>query len=212
VLVSVGIKPATEIAGKAGLELGQSGAIRTDARQITSVPSILAAGDCCEAMHVVTGRPAWVPLGSTANKQGKIAGENAVGGRARFGGVAGTNVTKVFGLEAAQTGLSELGAEAAGLRPASVSIEASSRAPAYPGGSPLHVKIIFEPETGRLLGGQIVGREGAAKRIDTIAAALHAKMSVSELADIDMSYAPPFAPALDPVIIAASQALKKVAS
>ncbi|MBN2565861.1 MAG: FAD-dependent oxidoreductase [Candidatus Eisenbacteria bacterium] len=209
-LVSVGVRPSSRLAKAAGLELGTSGAIRVDARQVTSEPSILAAGDCCEAPHVVTGKPCWIPLGTTANKQGKIAGENSVGGSVRFGGVAGTNVTKIFGLEAAQAGLSQRGAELAGFRSASVRITSTSRARAYPGSSPLHVKLIFAPDTGRLLGGQIVGREGAAKRIDTIAAALHAKMSVGELADIDMSYAPPFSPVWDPVIMAASQARKKV--
>lgn len=210
VLLSAGVRPSSELARETGLELGLSGAIRVDARQITSEPLILAAGDCCEAMHVVTGKPVWIPLGTTANKQGKIAGENAVGGSAKFGGIAGTNATKVFGLEAAQTGLTHQGAEAAGFRSGSVVITSTSRARVYPGSSPLRVKLVFEPDTGRLLGGQIVGREGAAKRIDTIAAALHAKMSVSELSEIDMSYAPPFAPVWDPVLIAAGQAEKKV--
>jgi NADPH-dependent 2,4-dienoyl-CoA reductase/sulfur reductase-like enzyme len=208
-LVSVGVKPSTELARAAGLELGPSGAIRADARQVTSEPSILAAGDCCEAVHVVTGKPAWVPLGTTANKQGKIAGENAVGGSARFGGIAGTNVTKVFGLEAAQTGLTHDGANSMGLRPTSVSITSTSRARAYPGAVPVHVKLTFQTDTGRLLGGQIVAREGAAKRIDTVAAALHAKMTVAELSEVDMSYAPPFSPVWDPVIVAANQAQKK---
>jgi NADPH-dependent 2,4-dienoyl-CoA reductase/sulfur reductase-like enzyme len=209
-LVSAGIRPASTLAREAGLELGLSGAIRVDARQITSESTILAAGDCCEAPHVVTGRPCWIPLGTTANKQGKIAGENAVGGSARFGGVAGTNATKIFDLEAAQTGLTQHTAELDGYRPASVTITSTSRARVYPGASPLHVKLVFQPETGRLLGGQLVGREGAATRIDSIATALHAKMTVHELADIDMSYAPPFSPVWDPVIMAASQAQKKV--
>jgi NADPH-dependent 2,4-dienoyl-CoA reductase/sulfur reductase-like enzyme len=210
VLVSVGVRPATALAESGGIEIGPTGAIKVDARQVTSDPFVLAAGDCCEALHIVTGKPAWVPLGTTANKQGRIAGENAVGGRARFGGIAGTNTTKVFGLEVAQTGLSSAAAEKEGLRVASVRISASSRAHPYPGGSPITVKLIFEPNTGRVLGAQMVGREGVAKRIDSVATALHARMTVADLAAVDMSYAPPFAPVWDPVLIAANQAIKKV--
>jgi NADPH-dependent 2,4-dienoyl-CoA reductase/sulfur reductase-like enzyme len=154
----------------------------------------------------------WIPLGTTANRQGKLAGENAVGGGARFGGVAGTNIAKVFDLEVAQTGLTERAASKEGLAATSVRIRSLSKAHAYPGAGAVHVKLVFEPEGGRLLGGQIIGREGAGKRIDTIATALHAKMTVRDLADIDMSYAPPFSPVWDPVAMAALQALKKVRS
>lgn len=209
VLVAVGIRPAVDLARSAGIELGATGAIKVDARQVTSEPSVLAAGDCSEAPHVVTRRPVWIPLGTTANKQGRIAGENAVGGSRVFGGVAGTNATKVFDLEAAGTGLSSEAARREGLDVESVLITASSRSHAYPGGSPITVKLIFERGTGMLVGGQMVGREGVAKRIDTIAAALHAGMTVSQLSDIDMSYAPPFAPVWDPVLVAAVQARKK---
>lgn len=211
VLVSVGVRPATALAESARIERGATGAIRVDARQVTSDPSVLAAGDCCEAVHVVTGKPAWIPLGTTANKQGRIAGENAVGGSVRFGGIAGTNTTKVFGLEVAQTGLSSSSAEDEGLRIASVKITGRSRAHTYPGSSSITVKLIFEEGTGRVLGAQMAGGEGVAKRIDTIAAAIHARMSVADLAGVDMSYAPPFAPVWDPVLIAANQAVKKVA-
>jgi NADPH-dependent 2,4-dienoyl-CoA reductase/sulfur reductase-like enzyme len=211
-LVSVGVRPSTGLASAAGIELGTTGAIRVNARQVTSEPSILAAGDCAEAHHVVTGKPAWIPLGTTANKQGKLAGENAVGGSARFGGIAGTNIAKVFGLEAAQTGLTEGAAADEGLAAESVKIRSTTRAHAYPGAGEVRVKLVFEPDGGRLLGGQIVGREGAGKRVDTIAAALHAKMTVSDLAEVDMSYAPPFSPVWDPVAMAALQAVKKVRS
>jgi len=210
VLVSAGVKPATALAESAGIELGATGAVRVDARQVTSDPSVLAAGDCCEALHVVTGKPAWVPLGTTANKQGRIAGENAVGGNAKFGGIAGTNTTKIFGLEVAQTGLSSAAARNAGLPVASVKIAGYSRSHPYPGGSPITVKLIFDAGSGRVLGAQMVGREGAAKRIDTVATAIHARMSVADLAGVDMSYAPPFAPVWDPVLIAANQAVKRV--
>jgi NADPH-dependent 2,4-dienoyl-CoA reductase/sulfur reductase-like enzyme len=210
VLMAAGVRPAVSLAAQAGIELGTTGAIRVDARQVTSDPSVLAAGDCSEAMHIVTGRPAWIPLGTTANKQGRIAGENAVGGNARFGGIAGTNTTKVFDLEVAQTGLSSAAAEKEGIGIASVRITAGSRAHTYPGGAPITVKLLFDAGSGRAVGAQMAGREGVAKRIDTVAAALHARMSVADLAGVDMSYAPPFAPVWDPVLIAANEAVKKV--
>jgi NADPH-dependent 2,4-dienoyl-CoA reductase/sulfur reductase-like enzyme len=209
-LVSVGVRPAVVLASSAGLELGRSGAIKVDARQVTSEPSVLAAGDCCEAHHVVTGRPGWIPLGTTANKQGRVAGENAVGGNARFGGMAGTNIVKIFDLEVSQTGLTLEAATAAGLAADSARIRATSRAHSYPGTAPVVVKLVFEKGSGRLLGGQIVGGEGAGKRIDAVAAALHAGMTVRDLSGIDMAYAPPFSPVWDPVLVAANQAVKKV--
>ena len=210
VLVSAGVTPATAFAESGGIELGTTGAIKVDARQVTSNPSVLAAGDCCEAMHVVTGKPAWIPLGTTANKQGRIAGENAVGGSARFGGIAGTNTMKIFDLDVAQTGLSSAAAEKEGLRVASVKITGRSRAHTYPGGGPITVKLLFDDRSGRVLGAQMVGSEGVAKRIDTVATAIHARMTVVDLAGVDMSYAPPFAPVWDPVLIAANQAVKRV--
>jgi len=210
VLLSVGVRPVTELAAGAGIALGATGAIGVDARQVTSESAILAAGDCCEATHVVTGKPAWIPLGTTANKQGKIAGENAVGGNAQFGGIAGTNVAKIFGLEAAQTGLTLGGAEREGRAADSVKIKARTKSHAYPGVGDIVVKLVFEKNTGNLLGGQIIGREGAGKRIDTLATALFARMTVAELAQIDMAYAPPVSPVWDPVLIAANQAVKKL--
>lgn len=209
-LVSVGVRPSVGLARDAGIELGATGAIKVDGRQVTSEPSVLSAGDCCEARHVVTGRAVWMPLGTTANRQGKLAGENALGGDRRFGGVAGSNITKVFGLEVAQTGLTMAAAEREGFSADSVRIRSTTKAHVYPGSGPIHVKLVFEPDGGRLLGGQIVGAEGAGKRIDTVAAALHARMSIRDLADIDMSYAPPFSPVWDPVAMAALQAAKKV--
>jgi NADPH-dependent 2,4-dienoyl-CoA reductase/sulfur reductase-like enzyme len=210
VVLAVGVRPASELARSAGIELGKTGAMKVDARQVTSEPSVLAAGDCCEATHVLTRQPVWMPLGTTANKQGKIAGENAVGGSAQFGGVAGTTVAKIFDLQAARTGLSSEEAAGAGYRTDSVRIAAGSRSHAYPGGSRLSVKLIFDGRSGRLLGAQMIGREGAAKRIDTVAAAIHAGMTIRDLAQVDMSYAPPFAPVWDPLLVAATQALKKM--
>ena len=210
VLLAVGVRPNVSLAESAGIELGASGAIKVDARQITSEPSVLAAGDCCEAYNVATGKAGWIPLGTTANKQGRVAGENAVGGNARFGGMAGTNATKIFDLEAGQTGLTEQAAKRAGVRAESAKIKSTTLAHVYPGTNAIIVKLVFEPDTGRLLGGQIVGGRGAAKRIDTVATALHARMTVGELEGIDMSYAPPLSPVWDPVLIAARQSGKKI--
>jgi NADPH-dependent 2,4-dienoyl-CoA reductase/sulfur reductase-like enzyme len=209
-VVGVGVRPEVALAETAGLALGETGAIRVDERQRTSHERIFAGGDCAEHYHVVTGRPEWIPLGQTANKQGRVAGTNAAGGDARFAGVAGTNVSKVFGLEVAGTGLSEAAAADAGLEFESVRITSRSRSHAYPGGSELDVKLVFERGSGRVLGAQLVGAEGAAKRVDSVATALFAGMTVAELASVDMSYAPPFSPVWDPVLIAASQAAKKV--
>ncbi len=211
-VLAVGVRPRVELARDAGIELGRTGAIAVDPRQVTSEPAVLAAGDCAESPHIVTGRSAWIPLGTTANKQGRLAGENAVGGDARFGGVAGTNVTKIFGLEAAQTGLSTEAAENEGMEPDSVRITGATRSHAYPGGGRITVKLIFERGSGRLLGAQLVGAEGVAKRVDILAAALAAGMRVHDVAALDLSYAPPFAPVWDPVLIAANQAVKKHAS
>jgi NADPH-dependent 2,4-dienoyl-CoA reductase/sulfur reductase-like enzyme len=159
-----------------------------------------------EAHHRVTGRPAWVPLGTTANKQGKVAGANLAGGDARFAGIVGTAVVKLFDLEAASSGLSEARARAEGFAVETVSATASSRAHYMPGRQAIHVRLVYEAGSRRLLGGQLVGREGVAKRIDTIAAALHGGWTIDELADLDMSYAPPFAPVWDPILVAAGLA------
>lgn len=208
VLIGIGIRPNVELARDAGVRLGSTGAIAVDERQETSVMGVYAAGDCCEARHVVTGRPAWIPLGPAANKQGKVAGDNAAGRRASFVGVAGTAVVKVFGLEVARTGLSLAEATKAGFKAKASLVTARSRAGYYPGSEPLTIKIIFDGETHRLLGAQMAGRDGAAKRIDVFATALHARMTLDDMAQLDLSYAPPFAPVWDPVLIAVNEAMK----
>lgn len=206
VILAVGVRPSVELAKAAGVLLGPTGAIAVDDHQRTNLPHIWAAGDVAEAHHRVTGRPAWVPLGTTANKQGKVAGENLGGGDARFAGIVGTAVVKVFELEAASTGLSETRARAEGFVVQTVSATANSRAHYMPGHQEIHVKLVYEEGTRRMLGGQLVGREGVAKRIDTIAAALQGGWTVDELAELDLSYAPPFAPVWDPILVAANLA------
>lgn len=206
VIFSIGVRPGVALAQSAGITLGPTGAVAVDAQQRTSVPTIWAAGDVAEALHLVTGKPAYVPLGTTANKQGRVAGTNAAGGTASFGGIVGTAVVKVFDLEAAQTGLTERRALAEGFAVETVTATANSRAHYMPGHQSVTVKLVYERGTQRLLGGQMVGREGVAKRIDTLVAALHARWTTDDLAALDLSYAPPFAPVWDPILVAANLA------
>lgn len=209
VLLATGIVPRTEMAQAAGIALGSTGAIAVDERMQTSIPAIYAAGDCVETKHLVTGKPTYVPLGTTANKQGRVAGENAAGGRAVFPGIVGTAVTKVFELEVARTGLGEAEARAQGFAADSVGIIAGSRAK-YFGGKPITVKLVFDTRDGRLLGAQMVGEEGIAKRIDVLATALAARMTLDQMLHLDLSYAPPFAPVWDPILVAVWEGVKKL--
>ncbi len=208
VLFSVGARANIPLAEKAGVAIGETGAIAVDDHQRTTVPHVWAAGDVTEAWHRVLNKPAYIPLGTTANKQGRIAGTNIAGGDAAFGGIVGTAVVKVFDLEVARTGLSEREAQQAGFDAASVTIKAPARAHYMPTHPPIHVKLVFEKGTKKLLGGQMVGEEGVSKRIDIIAAALHNGWTVYDLAQLDLSYAPPFAPVWDPILVAANVASK----
>ena len=209
VVLATGLAPRAELAARAGVELGPTGGIRTDDRQQTNLASLYAAGDCTETRHLVTGAPAYVPLGTTANKQGRVAGENAAGGRATFPGVVGTLVTKVFELEVGKTGLSEAAARAAGFSPLGVSIDSISQAK-YLAGKPLRAKLVVDRGSGRLLGGQLAGAEGAARRIDVLATALTARMTLADFVHLDLGYAPPFGPVYDPLLVAAGALLKKL--
>ena len=209
VVLATGIVPRTELAGSAGIRLGPTGAIAVDERMLTSLSSVYAAGDCTEVRDLVSGKPAYFPLGTTANKQGRVAGENAAGGHARFEGVVGTLVTQIFGLGVARTGLSFRQAQARGFQTDAVTITSTSRAK-YFQGKPIVVTIIWDRPTGRLLGCQMAGEEGVAKRIDVAAMALHARMRIPDMLHLDLSYAPPFAPVWDPILIAANEANKKL--
>ncbi|MDI3316983.1 MAG: FAD-dependent oxidoreductase [Bacillota bacterium] len=208
VLVATGVRPNSELAAEAGIATGVRGAIRVDAEMRTSDPDVWAAGDCAESFHAVTGRPDWIPLGTTANKQGRIAGENAAGGHARFPGVAGTAIVKVFDLGVARTGLSLAEAQRAGLEAEAVDALQRSRAGYYPGGGRVAVRLVVERASRRLLGGQLTGPVDAVKRVDTLAAALYGRFTVDDLYGLDLAYAPPFAPVWDPLLIAARQALR----
>jgi NADPH-dependent 2,4-dienoyl-CoA reductase/sulfur reductase-like enzyme len=206
-VVCVGVRPAGGLVAQAGAETGPSGALVVDEAMATTLDGIWAAGDCIAPLHRVTGAPAFVARGTTANKTGRVAGTAAAGGRARFEGIVGTAVVKVFDLEVARTGLTLDEATAAGLRARATDIVHRSRAKYYPGSQELHVRLVHEPE-GRLLGAQLVGREGAVGRIDVVACALTAGMSVADLGALDLAYAPPFAPVYDPLIIAAQAAVR----
>jgi NADPH-dependent 2,4-dienoyl-CoA reductase/sulfur reductase-like enzyme len=211
VVVATGVRPASDLLIQGGAEHLPDRSLLVDASMRTSLPDVFAAGDCVALPHLVLGRPAWVPLGPAANKTGRVAGTVAAGGSASFGGIVGTAVVKVFGLEVARTGLTLAEAEAAGLPAGAVDVVSRSRAKYYPGAQPLHVRLVVGSD-GRLLGGQLAGREGAAKRIDVLATALYAGLTVSDLAGLDLSYAPPFAPVYDPVLTAAIKASGHLAS
>ena len=167
---------------------------------------VWAAGDCAESFHLVSRRPVHIALGTVANKQGRVAGINLGGGYATFPGVIGTAITKICDLEVARTGLSEREAEEAGYRFVSAVVDSTTRAGYFPGAAPIRLKLLAEQRTGRLLGAQIVGREDAAKRIDVLATAIWNEMDVDEVLSLDLSYAPPFSPVWDPVLIAARKA------
>jgi NADPH-dependent 2,4-dienoyl-CoA reductase/sulfur reductase-like enzyme len=209
VVLATGIVPRVDLAQAAGIELGPTGAIAVDERMQTSVNSIYAAGDCTEVRDLVSGKPMYFPLGTTANKQGRVAGENAAGGHARFEGVVGTLATKVFELAVARSGLSLRQARERGYQPDSVTIQSISRAK-YFQGKPILVTMVWDRPTGRLLGCQMAGEEGVAKRIDAVAMALHARLRIPEMLHLDLSYAPPFAPVWEPILIAANEANKKL--
>jgi NADPH-dependent 2,4-dienoyl-CoA reductase/sulfur reductase-like enzyme len=207
-LLGMGAQPNVELARAAGVTLGKTGAIATDSAMRTNIPGLFAAGDCAEAMHLVSGLPAYIPLGSTANKQGRVAGENAAGGTATFRGVVGTTVVRAFDLAVAATGLTAEKARSEGLRVNETLIRAGDISHYFPGASQIHVKLVADEDSGRLLGGQIVGRQGVAKRIDVLATALYNRMTIAELRELDLSYAPPFAPVWDPILVAANVAAR----
>ena len=207
VVIAVGVRPATDLLIQAGAGHLPDRSVVVDEKMRTSLPDVYAAGDAVALPHLVLGRPAWVPLGPAANKTGRVAGTVAAGGSASFKGIVGTVAVKVFDLEVASTGLGLAEARAAGLDAVATDEVSRSRAKYYPGSSPLHVRLVHTRE-GRLLGGQFAGREGAAKRVDVLATALYAGLTVADLAALDLSYAPPFAPVYDPVLAAAIKAAR----
>ncbi|UCA52280.1 FAD-dependent oxidoreductase [Streptomyces sp. WA6-1-16] len=211
VVLGIGVEPETALAREAGLPVGPHGGLLTDlAMRVVGHDNIWAGGDCVEVLDLVAGHTRHIALGTHANKHGQVIGSNVGGGYGTFPGVVGTAVSKVCDLEIARTGLREKDARAVGLRYVTATIESTQRAGYYPGAKPMTVKMIAELRTGRLLGVQIVGREGSAKRVDVAAVALTAGMTVEQMTALDLGYAPPFSPVWDPVLVAARKTVAAV--
>jgi NADPH-dependent 2,4-dienoyl-CoA reductase/sulfur reductase-like enzyme/rhodanese-related sulfurtransferase len=210
VLMSLGIHPQVELAKLAGLKIGETGAIWVNEKMETSAKGVYAAGDCAETTHLVTGKRVWIPLGSTANKQGRVVGTNVCGGNAFFPGVMGTTVFKAFEFNVAKTGLSMREAEKEGFYPIQAIVRGFDRAHYYPGRKESTLKVTADKETGRILGGQAIGEGPSDKFIDILAMALHGKMTCRELASVDLAYAPPYSPVLSPIIVASNVLMNKL--
>jgi len=208
VLIAKGAVPNVGLAKQIGVEIGATGAIAVNKHQETNLDRVYSGGDCAEAYHIVRGKPAYIPLGTTANKAGRVAGENIGGMNTEFPGIVGTAVSKIFDLEVARTGLSLKEATNDGFDAYATTIRHRSRSKHYPGGYSITVHLITERDTRKLLGAQMIGREGVAHRIDVMAAVLQAGMTAEDVYHLDLGYAPPFAPAWDPILIAANKARK----
>ncbi|MBN2578045.1 MAG: FAD-dependent oxidoreductase [Pirellulales bacterium] len=210
VVLAVGVRPNVGLAREAGLEIGTTGAIRVDDHMRTSDPDVYAAGDCVESVDLVTGRPCFVPLGSTANKQGRVAAVNLCGGEDVFPGVLGSTVCKVFNYCVARTGLTETAAKQLGYEATTALAPGPDRAHYMPGAAPLLLKLVVDRKTRKLLGAQAIGPGAGDKRIDVAAMALTAGMTIDQLANVDLCYAPPYAPAMDNIITAANVVRNKL--
>ena len=210
VVLGLGTVPNADLAAAAGIATGVKGAIRVDRRQHTSAEGVWAAGDCCESYHLVARVPVHIALGTVANKQGRVAGINIAGGYAAFPGALGTAVTKVCQVEIGRTGLSAAEAATHGFVTVEASVEGESRAGYLPERRKIMVKALAEAGTGRMLGAQIVGQEGAAKRIDVLATAIQAGLTAEEVVELDLGYAPPFGPVWDPVHLVGRRLVQKL--
>ena len=202
VILAIGVTPESKLAKDAGLALGIKGSILVNERMETSEPDIYAVGDAVQVKHYVTGEASLISLAGPANKQGRIAADNICGGDSRYAGSQGSSIIKVFNLTAAVTGINETIARRAGLPVDSVILSPMSHAGYYPGGKVMTMKVVFERESFRLLGAQIIGYDGVDKRIDVLATAIHAGMKATELKELDLAYAPPYSSAKDPVNMA----------
>src|SRR6516165_3494018 len=207
VLLGLGVEPNADLAAQAGVVTGLAGAIVVDRRQKTSADGVWAAGDCCLSRSLITGQTVYVALGTVANKQGRVAGINLSGGYATFPGVVGTAITRLCSVEIGRTGVTEEEASEAGFEYIVSKIDSTTRAGYFPGAGPIAVKMLVERRTGRVLGAQVAGFEGTAKRIDVLATAITAGMTAEDVVYLDLSYAPPFSPVWDPVQAAARRAL-----
>lgn len=206
VVLALGSEPVVELAERAGVAIDATGAISVDGSMRTNLGNVWAAGDCVSTHHRVTSDRVWVPLGPTANKQGRVAGAAMMGESVTFAGVVGTSLVKIFDLHVGRTGLNEAEARRRDLDPVSTTITSDDIAHYYPGSRPTTVQLIADPSH-RLLGAQVVGRSGVAGRVNVLATALSAGMTVDEVAQLDLGYAPPFAPVWDPVLVAANKTI-----
>ncbi len=204
VLMAVGVRPNVELAKACGLELGETGAIKVNEYLQTSDENVYAGGDCVENVHLITGKPVYIPLGSTANKHGRVIGDNVTGGRSKFPGVIGTTIFKVFDLNVARTGLTEKQARELGYDVITALCPGPDRAHFMPGQRPIRIKLIADAKTGKLLGAQMVGLGVVDKRIDVVATAIQMGATVDDLANTDLAYAPPYSTAIDTLIHAAN--------
>ena len=210
VVLGTGVAPNVAVAADAGVVTGATGGLVVDRRQRTSAEGVYAAGDCCESRHIVSGLPVHAPLGTHANKQGRVAGINLSGGYATFPGVAGTAVARICACEIARTGLNEAEAAGAGFSYVVARVDAKTQAGYLDDARVITVKLLAEQVSGRVLGAQIVGGPGSAKRVDVVATALAAGMTADDLVHLDLGYAPPYSPVWDPVAVAARQALSQL--
>lgn len=209
-LLSIGIKANSKLAAEAGIEVGETGAIKVNEKLKTNIPDVFAAGDCAESTDLLTNKDVWVPLGSTANKQGRTAGENAAGGEAKHYGILKTGITKIFDLTVARTGLTLSEAKEEDIDAVAVKIKAHNHASYYPGTAPIHLKGIFDKENGVIVGAEVIGGDGADKRIDVLATAIYNRMTADELFQVDLAYAPPYSGPKDAVAILGMVAQKKL--
>lgn len=205
-LLCIGVRPNSELAASAGIALGCKGAVAVDRSMRTNIPNVFAAGDCAETYHRILGKNVYIPLGTTANRQGRLAGQAACGQPGRFAGVLGTAVAKVFDLTVAVTGLTEAEAAREGIDVQSTTVSTLDHAVYYPNPRPINIKLVYDRKTARLLGGQIIGHEGVAHRIDILATAICGGFTLEELAEVDMCYAPPYKGVWEAVVVAANVA------
>jgi CoA-dependent NAD(P)H sulfur oxidoreductase len=211
VLVATGVRPRVDLMVVAGVSLGTTGAVAVTERMQTSIEGVYAAGDCAESRHIVSNKPVWYPLGDVANRQGRVAGINASGGEARFPGVLGTAIFRVFDLVVARTGLSFAQARDAGFAPERIAIKAPSRARYMSASRPIELVLTVDRGNARILGAEVFGADAVDKCIDILATATWAGLTVDSVADLDLAYAPPFSPVLPPVHVAAEVARKRLA-
>lgn len=203
-VLAIGVKPSSELAERAGVELGARGAIRVDRTLATSIPGVFAAGDCATSTNVITGDETWIPLGSTSRKQGRLAADNMFGASQEFPGVLGTSVVKCFDLTIGRTGLDEEEARRAGFDPVTISMQAESLHPYYPDGGTMNIRLTGDRAGGRLLGAQVVGEgpSAAERRLDVFASAITGGLGIADVQYLDLAYAPPYSTAVDAAIIA----------